>query len=293
MIDSSLIKKIRKIEITTGKIVNEIFAGEYKSVFKGRGMEFSEVREYQSGDDIKTIDWNVSARYNNLFVKKFVEERELTIVLLIDISKSQDFGSQKSKIDLIAELSGVIGFSSMQNNDRVGVILFSDKIEKFIPPKKGKKHCLRIISEVLSAKTKSGTDIYGALDYLNRVIKKRAIVFLISDFLDTGYEKLLRITAKKHDLIMINIGDPLEHKIPNYGVFHFLDSESGNDIYVDSKDYFLLKNIENFRDTRYAYLEKMAKNLGIDKLNLYTDKSYVLPLINFFKMREKRYKFAR
>jgi len=290
MIDINLVKKIRKIEITTGKIVNEIFAGEYKSVFKGRGMEFSEVREYQSGDDIKTIDWNVSARYGNLFVKKFIEERELTIILLIDISRSQDFGSQKSKIDLIAELSGVIGFSAMQNNDRIGVILFSDKIEKFIPPKKGRKHCLRIISEVLSAETKSGTDIHCALDYLNRVIKKRAIIFLISDFLDTNYEKLLRITAKKHDLIMINVGDPLEYEIPNYGIFHFLDSESGKDIYVDARDYFLIKNIENSKNINNTYFEKTARGLGIDKLNLYTDKSYILPLIKFFKMREKRFR---
>ncbi|MDD5688081.1 MAG: DUF58 domain-containing protein [Elusimicrobia bacterium] len=290
MIHSDLFKKVRKIEITTGKIVNDIFAGEYKSVFKGRGMEFSEVREYQAGDDIKTIDWNVSARYGSLFVKKFVEERELTVILLIDVSKSQDFGTQKSKIDLIAELSGVISFSSMQNNDRIGVILFSDKVEKFIPPKKGKKHCLRIIDEVLSAKTKSGTDIYGALDYLNRAVKKRAVVFLISDFLDTGYDKLLRVTAKKHDLIMINVGDPLEYKLPDYGVFHFLDAESGKDIYVDAKDYFLIKKLEESKKNNYEYLEKMAKNLAIDKLNLQTDKSYILPLISFFKMREKRFR---
>lgn len=290
MIDINLVKKIRKIEITTGKIVNEIFAGEYKSVFKGRGMEFSEVREYQAGDDIKTIDWNVSARYGSLFVKKFVEERELTIILLIDVSMSNEFGSQKSKIDLIAELAGIIGFSSMQNNDRIGVILFSDKIERFIPPKKGKKHCLRIISEVLSSRPTSGTDIYAALDYLNRAIKKRAVVFLISDFLDKGYEKLLKITSKKHDLILINVGDPLEYKIPDFGIFHFIDAESGRDIYVNGRNYFLRKNLLQARKINNEYFEKTAKNMGIDRLNFYTDKSYILPLINFFKMRERRFR---
>jgi uncharacterized protein (DUF58 family) len=290
MIVSDLAKKVRKIEITTGKIVNEIFAGEYKSVFKGRGMEFSEVREYQAGDDIKTIDWNVSARYGNLFVKKFIEERELTVILLIDISMSQKFGSKKSKIDLIAELAGVIGFSSMQNNDRIGIILFSDKIEKFIPPKKGKKHCLRIIDEVLTAEAVSGTDIYIGLDYLNRVIKKRAVVFLISDFLDTGYDKLLKVTSKKHDLILVNIGDPLEYKIPGFGIFHFVDAESGKEIYVDTKNYLLLKKIEESKNNNYEYVDKMARNMGIDRLNLYTDKSYILPLITFFKRRERRFR---
>lgn len=290
MIDTNLIKKIRKIEITTGKIVNEIFAGEYKSVFKGRGMEFSEVREYQSGDDVKTIDWNVSARYGNLFVKKFVEERELTIILLVDISGSQRFGSKKSKIELIAELCGVISFSALQNNDRIGILLFSDKIEKFIPPKKGKKHCLRIIQEVLSQQAKAGTDIYNALDYLNRAIKKRAVVFLISDFLDTGYDKLLSITAKKHDLILINIGDPVEYEIPNFGIFHFLDAETNTDIYIDTRDYFLIKNILETKDKNFKSLEKLSQNSGVDILNLYTDKSYILPLINFFKMRERRFR---
>lgn len=288
MLTGELIKKIRKIEITTGKFVNEIFAGEYKSVFKGRGMEFSEVREYQAGDDIKTIDWNVSARYASLFVKKFIEERELTIMLLIDISGSQKFGSKKSKIDLIAELCGILGFSALQNNDRIGVIFFSDKIEKFIPPKKGKIHCLRIVSEVLSQEAKAQTDIYNALDYLNRVIKKRAVVFLLSDFLDVGYDKLLKVTSKKHDLILVNISDQMEYEIPNFGIFHFVDAETNTDIYVDAKDYFLLKKFSETKNKNLEYLEKLSKNMGIDKLNLYTDKAYILPLINFFKMRERR-----
>jgi len=290
MIDLNLIKKIKKIEITTGKIVNEIFAGEYKSVFKGRGMEFSEVREYQSGDDVKTIDWNVSARYGSLFVKKFVEERELTIILLIDISKSQIFGSKKLKIDTVAELAAVIGFSALKNSDRIGVILFSDKIEKFIPPRKGRSHCLRIISDLLSTQAKAGTDIFMALDYLNSLIKKRAVVFLISDFLDSGYENLLKITAKKHDLILVNVGDTLEYDIPGYGIFHFSDAESGRDVYVDSMDYYFIKNVQESKKKNYEYLDRMAKNMGIDKLHLYTDRSYVLPLIKFFKMRERRYR---
>ncbi|PIU83772.1 MAG: DUF58 domain-containing protein [Elusimicrobia bacterium CG06_land_8_20_14_3_00_38_11] len=290
MLAADLIKKIRKIEIKTGKMVNEVFAGEYKSVFKGRGMEFSEVREYQSGDDIKTIDWNVSARYGNLFVKKFIEERELTIILLIDISKSQKFGCQKSKIELVAELSGIIGFSALKNNDRIGVILFSDKIEKFIPPKKGKKHCLRIISEVLSAQAEYGTDIYNSLDYLNRVIKKRAVVFLISDFLDSGYEKLLKITSKKHDLILVNVGDPMEYKIPDFGIFHFVDAETSKDIYVDARKYIFTKNFQDAKKGDFEYLENTAKNMGIDKLNLYTDKPYILSLILFFKAREKKFR---
>ena len=290
MADITNVKKIRKMEITTGKIVNEIFAGEYKSVFKGRGMEFSEVREYQSGDDVKTIDWNVSARYGDLFVKKFVEERELTIILLIDISKSQLFGSKKLKIDTVAELAAVIGFSAMQNSDRIGVIMFSDRIEKFIPPRKGKSHCLRIISDLLTTQARSGTDIYLALDYLNRLIKKRAVVFLISDFRDTGYEKLLRITAKKHDLILMNVGDPLEYDIPGYGIFHFSDAETGRDVYVDTRDYFFVKNIQEAKKQNYEYIERTAKSLGIDRLHLYTDRSYVLPLIKFFKTRERRFR---
>ena len=290
MADINNVKKIKKIEITTGKIVNEIFAGEYKSVFKGRGMEFSEVREYQPGDDVKTIDWNVSARYGALFVKKFVEERELTIILLVDVSKSQLFGSKKLKIDTVAELAAVIGFSALQNSDRIGVLMFSDKIEKFIPPRKGKSHCLRIISDLLTSRAENGTDIYLALDYLNRIIKKRAVVFLISDFLDSGYEKLLRITAKKHDLILVNVGDPLEYDIPGYGVFHFSDAETGRDIYVDSRDYFFIKNIQESKQKNFDTLEKMAKSMGIDRLRLYTDRSYVLPLIKFFKMRERRFR---
>ncbi|HAX61364.1 MAG TPA: DUF58 domain-containing protein [Elusimicrobia bacterium] len=253
-------------------------------------MEFSEVREYQSGDDIKTIDWNVSARYGNLFVKKFIEERELTIILLIDISGSQKFGSQKSKIDLAAELSGVISFSALKNNDRIGVILFSDKIEKFIPPKKGKKHCLRIISEVLSTKAEYGTDIYLSLDYLNRVIKKRSIVFLISDFFDTDYEKLLKITSKKHDLILVNINDPLETKIPDSGIFHFVDAERAKDIYVDGRDYIFAERFAKSERDNFKHLEKTAKNMGIDMMNFYTDKPYILPLINFFKSREKKFR---
>ncbi|MFH0947788.1 MAG: DUF58 domain-containing protein [Elusimicrobiota bacterium] len=290
MLNTELLKKIRKIEITTGKIVNEIFSGEYKSVFKGRGMEFSEVREYQQGDDIKTIDWNVSARYGSLFVKKFIEERELTIMLVIDISGSQEFGSKKSKIDLIAEISAALGFSAFKNNDKIGVILFSDKIEKFIPPKKGKTHCLRIIDEILTISARNKTDINNAFDYLNRAVKKKAIIFFISDFLDTGYEKLLKITSKKHDLILINVGDPLEYKIPDFGVFHFVDAETNADVYVDSRNYFFAKNISQKREKDSEYLRNLAKKMGLDKLDLYTNQSYIIPLINFFKNRERRFR---
>lgn len=290
MIDSGYIKKIRNIEITTGKIVNEIFAGEYKSVFRGRGMEFSEVRDYQSGDDIKTIDWNVSARYGSLFVKKYVEERELTLVLLLDVSGSQVFGTQKSKIDTVAELAGVLGFSAMQNNDRIGVILFSDKIEKFLPPKKGRKHCLRIIREVLTVNPGAGTDVALALEYLNRVIRKRAVVFVISDFFDSGYETPLRIAARKHDVVLINVGEPMEYRLPGYGIFRLIDAETGREIYVDARDYFFIKQLQESGQKNRNFLETFARRSGLDILHLHTTQSYILPLINFFKMRARRFR---
>ncbi len=290
MLNVELIKKIKRIEITTGKIVNEIFAGEYKSVFKGRGVEFAEVREYHSGDDIRSIDWNVSARYGSLFVKKFIEERELTVILLVDISGSQLFGSKKSKIDVAAELAGVLGFSAMYNGDRIGLLLFSDIVNKFVPPAKGKKHCLRIIREVLSADAGAGTRIKTALEYLNRLVRKKAVVFLISDFFDTDFDHLLRVTAGRHDLILVNVGDPLEHTMPGYGIFHFYDAESKKEIYVDSRNYSFVRHMENERQMRESYIKKVTSSMGIDKLDIRTDISYVLPLIRFFKMRERRFR---
>ena len=229
MIAKELLKQVRQIEIRTKGLVNQVFSGEYHSVFKGRGMEFSEVREYNFGDDIRNIDWNVTARFGHPYIKIFEEERELTVILLVDLSGSLAFGTiDKTKQQIAAELSAILAFSALKNNDKVGLFLFSDKIEKFIPPRKGRKHVLRMIRELLSFKPEGKmTNIKAALEYMNHAVKKKSIVFLISDFMDEGYEKILRIVGKKHDLIGIVINDQREKSIPKMGLVKFTDSETG------------------------------------------------------------------
>ena len=287
---TELLKKVRKIEIKTKGLSNHIFAGEYHTAFKGKGMAFSEVREYQLGDDIRTIDWNVTARYNNPFVKIFDEEREMTVMLLVDISKSGKFGTQKkTKKEIATELSAVLAFSAIQNNDKVGVIFFTDIIEKFIPPKKGKSHILRIIRELLAFEPEnSGTNISAALEYFSSVIKKRSVCFILSDFLDDDFTKPLQIANKKHDIVAVKIYDRREKLLPNVGMIKMLDAEIGKSKWVDTSS----KRIRiDFGDKYKKRAEKLKQDFllcGVDHININTAKSYIKPLINFFKQRENR-----
>jgi len=287
---TELLKKVRKIEIKTKGLSNHIFAGEYHTAFKGRGMTFSEVREYQLGDDIRTIDWNVTARYNSPFVKIFEEEREMTVMLLVDISKSGKFGTkQKTKKEIATELSAVLAFSAIQNNDKVGVIFFTDIIEKFIPPKKGKLHILRIIRELLAFEAKNnGTNISAALEYFSSVIKRRSVCFVLSDFLDDDFTKPLQIANKKHDIVAVRIYDKREKNLPNVGMIKMLDAESGKSSWVDTSSKRIRMNLGDKYTKRTERLKKDFLLSGVDHININTAESYIKPLINFFKKRENR-----
>lgn len=283
-----LLKEVRKIEIKSRGLTNQIFAGEYHSAFKGRGMAFSEVREYQPGDEIRTIDWNVTARFNHPFVKIFEEEREMTVMLLVDVSGSENFGSQrKLKQQVILELSAVLAFSAIKNNDKVGVILFSDKIEKFIAPKKGSSHILTIIRELIDFKPLSkGTDISGALKYFTGVIKKRCTAFIISDFIDHSFDNALKIANKKHDVVALHILDDREKEIPEIGIIPVQDAETGKIMWVDTSD----KKLQLAFKAKALEQEKVLKEnfakCGVDVAHINTNSSFVRPLINLFKMRE-------
>ena len=295
---AELLKKVRKIEIKTKGLSNQIFSGEYHSAFKGRGMAFSEVREYQHGDDIRSIDWNVTARFNHPYVKIFEEERELNVMLIVDVSGSGDFGTNKQfKRELITELCAVVSFSAIQNNDKIGMILFSDKIEKFIPPKKGKSHILRIIRELINFQPESrGTNVSVALQYLSNVIKKRSIAFLVSDFYDaaiaqpkkSALEDAMKIASKKHDLVALKISDKREAELPDIGLIHFKDAETGKTILIDTSE----KSVRNLyfsqRMLREQYLNALFSRCGVDKVELQTGQNYIQPLITLFKKREKR-----
>ena len=285
-----IFKKVRKIEIKTRGLSNQIFSGEYHSVFKGRGMAFSEVREYQFGDDIRNIDWNVTARFNHPFVKIFEEERELTVMLLIDVSGSNNFGTQSQlKQDVVTEIAAVLSFSAIQNNDKVGVIFFSDKIEKFIPPKKGSTHILRIIRELIDFKAENkGTNIAEALRYLTNAIKKKSTAFLISDFMDEGFEKAIQIANYKHDLIAIRVTDEREKEIPNVGMVRMLDAETGNSMWVDTSRSRVRKHYASQIAAKTTQLDTMFARFGVDMVKIYTGKDYVKPLMNLFKKREAR-----
>lgn len=290
MSTSALLKKVRKIEIKTKGLSNHIFAGEYHTAFKGKGMAFSEVREYQPGDDVRLIDWNVTARYNNPFVKVFEEEREMTVMLLIDVSASGNFGTSKQfKRELATELAAILAFSAIKNNDKVGVIFFSDRIEQFIPPKKGKSHILRIIREVLAFKPiGKGTDISEALKYFNSVIKKRSICFILSDFMSKSFEKPLKIASKKHDIIALRIHDKREDKLPNVGLIPMQDAETEKMIFVDTSSKKLRDLFTKNRDSKITALKKLFPTCGVDLIDITTGVDYVRPLINFFKNRRKR-----
>ena len=290
MSTSALLKKVRKIEIKTKGLSNHIFAGEYHTAFKGKGMAFSEVREYQPGDDIRSIDWNVTARYNSPFVKVFEEEREMTVMLLIDVSASGNFGTQEQfKRELATELAAILAFSAIKNNDKVGVIFFTDKVEQFIPPKKGKSHILRIIREVLAFQpTGKGTDIAGALEYFSAVIKKRSICFILSDFMSKEFDRPLKIASKKHDLVALRIHDTREDTLPNVGLVPMQDAETEKMLFVDTSSKKVRDNFAKNRAQATAKLRKLFPSSGVDLIDITTGTDYVKPLINFFKTRGKR-----
>lgn len=282
-----LLKKVRKIEIKTRRLSDHIFGGEYHSTFKGRGMTFSEVRQYQFGDDVRSIDWNVTARYNEPFVKVFEEERELTMMLLADISGSELFGTANQfKKEIITEISATLAFSALQNNDKVGLILFSDEVELFIPPKKGKSHVLRIIRELLEFHPESReTDISGALKFLTNVMKKKAIVFVLSDFIAEDYGQTLKITGNKHDVTGIRVYDPREEEIPNLGVVQMMDAETGKLQLVNTQSAQVRVAYERYHRERLEYFRDSFTKAGCGVLNCRVDESYVKKLLGYFKQR--------
>lgn len=282
-----ILKKVRKIEIKTRRLSDHIFSGEYHTSFKGRGMTFSEVRQYQYGDDVRAIDWNVTARYNEPYVKVFEEERELTMMLMVDISGSESFGSKNQfKSEIVTEIAATLAFSSTQNNDKVGLILFSDEIELFIPPKKGKSHVLRIIRELIEFKPKSRkTDLAQALKFLSSVMKKKAIVFLISDFMVKEYEQTLKIASKKHDLTGIRVFDKREETIPNLGMVNMLDAETGESFLVDTSSKSVRMNYEKYYKENVKYFTEIFSKCGAGTVSTRVDESYVTKLLGYFKAR--------
>jgi uncharacterized protein (DUF58 family) len=290
MESAELFKKVRKIEIKTRGLSNQIFSGEYHSVFKGRGMAFSEVREYQFGDDIRNIDWNVTARFNHPFIKIFDEERELTVMLLIDVSSSNRFGTKKAlKQEVITEIAAVLAFSAIKNNDKVGVIFFSKKVEKFIPPKKGTSHILRIIRELIEFRPEEqGTSLAEPLRYLTNAIKKRCTAFVLSDFLDTGFQDAIKIANKKHDLIAVHVTDERETELPDVGLVRVRNAESDKIMWVDSSDMKVRREYNNWYGRQQAFLNDTFLRSGVDVARVRTNQDYIKPLLSLFKVRGGR-----
>jgi len=290
MIPKEVLKKVRRIEISTKRLVNDLFSGEYHSTFKGQGMEFEEVRAYVPGDDIRLIDWNVTARTGFPHIKKFREERELSVVLLVDASSSGKFGTrQRFKSETAAELCALLAFSAIKNNDKVGLIIFTDKIEKFVPPKKGRAHVLRLIREILYFEPEGiKTDIAGALEYFSRVIKRKSVVFLISDFLSEDFYKPLQIANNKHDIIAMKISDPRESSFDNVGLIELEDAETGEVVLIDTASREFRREFSAKAEEDNSMLKKGFRLINLDFINIRTDESYIVPLINFFKMRERR-----
>lgn len=291
MDQKEIFRKIRRIEIRTKRLVNDLFSGEYHSTFKGHGIEFEEVRQYLPGDDIRLIDWNVTARTGYPHIKKFREERELSVIFLVDMSSSGFFGTrERFKEETAAELCAVLAFSAIKNNDKVGMIIFTDRIEKFIPPKKGKAHVLRLIREILYFKpVGAGTSIGSALEYFNRVIKKKSVVFLISDFLSEDYVKPLQIANRKHDIIAMKISDPRELSFDDVGLIELEDAETGEVMLIDTgSQEFRLDFAQKAEADNYG-LRRSFKLINLDFIQIITNQSYIVPLINFFKLREKRH----
>jgi uncharacterized protein (DUF58 family) len=271
-------------------MVSDVFAGQYQSVFKGKGIEFDEVRQYIPGDDIRSIDWNVTARTGTPYIKKFVEERELTVIFLLDLSASSYFGTvNKLKRQIAAEVCSLLSLAAMRNNDKVGLILFTDRIEKFVPPRKGIRHILRIVREVLYfAPAGRGTDISGAIEYLNRIIRRKAVCFIISDFYDDNFEKILNITNRRHDITAITITDPKEMEFHNVGLVNLVDAETGEEFLVDTSSSFVRERFKNHSLELFARRRKRFRRLSVDNIDIRTDTSYAQELFKFFRMRERR-----
>ncbi|MCF6238473.1 MAG: DUF58 domain-containing protein [Candidatus Marinimicrobia bacterium] len=290
MLNRDLIKKVKKIELSTRHLVNEVFGGEYHSVFKGRGMEFAEVREYTPGDEIRTIDWNVSARTGVPYIKLFEEERELTVMIMVDASASGAFGTKgQMKRNLAAELSAVLAFSAVKNNDKVGLIIFTDQVEKYIPPRKGRSHVLRVIREVLDYEPQhQGTSVNTALEFMSRVLRKRSVIFMISDFLDTQYEKSIKQASRRHDMLSFHLQDPWELELPNLGLVQMHDGETGQTALVNTAKASLRKAYNQHNQRRFTDLQSFFKSSGLDYLPIRTDVPYVDSLINFFRKRATR-----
>jgi uncharacterized protein (DUF58 family) len=287
---TELLKKVRRIELKTRGLSNQVFSGEYHSAFKGRGMTFSEVREYQPGDEVRTIDWNVTARFNHPYVKVFQEERELTVMLLVDVSRSGAFGTHAQlKQDLITELSAVLSFSAIQNNDKAGVIFFSDRVEMFIPPKKGKTHILRIIRESLEFEPRGkGTNLASALEYCTNAIKNRCIVFIISDFMSGSYEEALRIANRRHDVVALHVYDRRETELPDIGVVQVADNESGEAQWINTSDPAVRERYARASRLHKIWLDDLFKKSGVDSAHIATGDNYIKTLSALFRKREKR-----
>lgn len=285
-----ILKKIRRIELRTRRLVNSIFAGQYHSVFKGRGMNFEEVREYAPGDEIRSIDWNVTARMNVPYIKKFTEERELTVMLLVDVSASGLFGSiELSKRELAAEVASILAFSAINNNDKVGLLLFTNEVELFIPPKKGRLHTLRLIREMLYFEPKGrGTNLAGALDYMNRVTSRRAVVFMISDFMAPDFTKALTVTSRRHDLVAMPVTDPGESDLPDVGIVTLEDAETGAQIDVNTSSRAVRRGLFELNEERMRTLERLLRSRRVDVVPLSTAEDYLIPLRAFFDQRERR-----
>ncbi|MDG2283691.1 MAG: DUF58 domain-containing protein [Longimicrobiales bacterium] len=290
MIPREILKQVRRIEISTRGLVNEVFSGEYHSVFKGRGMNFAEVREYQYGDDIRSIDWNVTARNGSPFVKIFEEERELTVMLVVDVSASGDFGSrERLKGEVAVEICALLAFSAIKNNDKVGLIIFSDRIEKFVPPRKGRRHVLRVLRELLYHRPEGrGTDITGALEYLTHVQRKKAVTFLVSDFRDEGFDKALAVAGRRHDLIAVRLGDVRERELPPLGYLELEDPETGERIVVNTSDpEFRMAFAARVANER-SDLDRAMRKSKVDVIDIETGQPYVRPLMRFFQERARR-----
>ena len=286
-----LLQRIKTLQVKTNYLVNDIMAGEYVSAFKGRGMEFSEVREYQPGDDVRLIDWNVTARMNQPFIKEFIEERELTLMLLVDVSSSGSFGSEKNlKNEIAAEVASILAFAAIKNNDKIGLIIFTDQIEHYIPPKKGKGHIWNIIRTILSFKPKGkATNLSLPLEYLLKIQKKKATAFLISDFQDENYESQLKLAKQRFDLIAINIIDPREESLPEVGMVYLEDSETGSTLLVDTSDREMVKKHKSLCVKKRQDRETFFNSIGIDTIKIFTNKSLTEPIIKYFKYREKKH----
>jgi len=290
VIPQEVLKKIQGFHFKTRRLANDLFAGQYESAFKGQGIEFAEVREYQPGDDIRTIDWNVSARFGRPFVKVFHEERELTVILLLDLSGSHLFGTKgKFKRELLAEVAGMLAFLAIRTNDKVGALLFSSRMEKYIPPKKGASHVWRLIKEVFTYEPQDlRTNVDAALTYLNRVVRRHAIVFLISDCMDSGFDGSLRLAAKKHDLSILRVSDPAEAELPNVGLINLRDPETGQFFLINTRSKDIRERWREYQRGQLSYLSELVKRMGVDLVELSTDRPVVEPLTRLFDQRRRR-----